>query len=254
METITKVNEQKEENIEEEYHVVISKYDSLKTFFKALAIFAVWMAFTFLLEGMLLTLQRPEAVINRLLYTVITNIIIGTVIALYFVRYNHQQENIDRKKFGFRRPTYTVLAVVFGFILGLILYIVQNPPTLNPIVIVNAYAQVLVVTIAEIIICWVIMGSITEHVSKGRFGDKGSKIIAVLVSSILFGIYHFAHSPPFNTVNMVLLLTVIGIITSVFYFTVRDVYATIVFHNFLGIFGVINALQASGNLKIYTAP
>jgi membrane protease YdiL (CAAX protease family) len=212
------------------------------------------MLFTYLLEGMLLTLQRPEAVVNRLLYTVITNMVIGTIIALYFVRYNHKVNNFDRKTFGFRSPRYSILAVTVGFVAGLILYIVQNPPTLNPIIIANAYAQVLVVTIAEIIVCWVIMGGITENLIKGRLGEIFSIIIAILVSSVLFGIYHFAHSPPFNTVNMVILLTFIGVITGIFYFIVRDIYGTIVFHNFLGIFGVISALKTTGNLTAYTTP
>ena len=98
------------------------------------------------------------------------------------------------------------------------------------------------------------MGSITENLTKGRLGEIFSIIIAILVSSVLFGIYHFAHSPPFNTLNMVLLLTFIGLITSIFYFIVRDIYGTIVFHNFLGIFGVISALKATGNLTAYTTP
>jgi membrane protease YdiL (CAAX protease family) len=162
--------------------------------------------------------------------------------------------NFDRKTFGFRSPRYSILAVTVGFVAGLILYIVQNPPTLNPIIIANAYAQVLVVTIAEIIVCWVIMGGITENLIKGRLGEIFSIIIAILVSSVLFGIYHFAHSPPFNTVNMVILLTFIGVITGIFYFIVRDIYGTIVFHNFLGIFGVISALKTTGNLTAYTTP
>lgn len=35
-------------------------------------------------------------------------------------------------------------------------------------------------------------------------------IVAAIVASVLFGVYHFAHSPPFNTVDLVVLLTAIG--------------------------------------------
>jgi hypothetical protein len=76
---------------------------------------------------------------------------------------------------------------------------------------------------------------------------------AALVASVLFGLYHFAHSAPFNTVEMVALLTVVGLVTSAFFFVARDVYATIVFHNFLGMFGVVQALSASGRLEAFTA-
>lgn len=51
-----------------------------------------------------------------------------------------------------------------------------------------------------------------------------------------------------------MLLTVIGLVTSVFFFVSRDVYGTIVFHNFLGIFGVIQALERSGNLGGFQSP
>jgi membrane protease YdiL (CAAX protease family) len=223
-------------------------------FLIAFAIFAIWMISTYLLEGMLLTLQRPEAVINRLLYTVIANIIIGTLITIYFIKYNRKDNEIKLRKFGFRSMKYSIFAVILGFGAGFVMYFAQTPPSLNPIVIANAYAQVLVVTIAEILVCWVIMGSITEKVTKEKVGNTFSIILAILVSSLLFGFYHFAHSPPFNTLNMVILLTIIGIITSIFYFIVRDIYGTIVFHNFLGIFGVISALKATGNLAAYTTP
>jgi hypothetical protein len=46
----------------------------------------------------------------------------------------------------------------------------------------------------------------------------------------------------------------IGLVTSVFFFVSRDVYGTIAFHNFLGIFGVIGALDASGNLTSFERP
>src|SRR3712207_9281586 len=49
-------------------------------------------------------------------------------------------------------------------------------------------------------------------------------------------------------------LTVIGLVTSVFYFASRDVYGTVAFHNFLGIFGVIRALESSGTLGSFERP
>jgi CAAX prenyl protease-like protein len=79
-------------------------------------------------------------------------------------------------------------------------------------------------------------------------------VLAAIVSSVLFGVYHFAHSPPFNTVGFVVLLTVIGLVTSLFYFVSRDVYGTIAFHNFAGILGVVRALESSGTLGSYERP
>ena len=72
---------------------------------------------------------------------------------------------------------------------------------------------------------------------------------AALAASVLFGLYHFAHSSPFSTIPMVALLTGVGFVTSAFFFLSRDIYATIVLHNFLGVFGVVQALAASGRLE-----
>jgi hypothetical protein len=69
------------------------------------------------------------------------------------------------------------------------------------------------------------------------------------MSSILFGLYHYAHSPPFNTTGMVLFLSFIGLFTGLFFFISRNVYATIVFHNFFGIKGVLQALDKADKLS-----
>jgi hypothetical protein len=52
---------------------------------------------------------------------------------------------------------------------------------------------------------------------------------------------------------MVAFLSVIGLVTSVVFFVSRDVYATILFHNFLGTFGVVQALAAQDNLASFTS-
>ena len=72
---------------------------------------------------------------------------------------------------------------------------------------------------------------------------------AAIAASVLFGLYHFAYSSPFSTIPMVALLTGVGFVTSAYFFLSRDIYATIVFHNFLGVFGVVQALAASGRLE-----
>lgn len=66
------------------------------------------------------------------------------------------------------------------------------------------------------------------------------------MASVLFGVYHFAHSAPFNEPGMVLFLTGIGCVTSLWWFASRDVYGTAIFHNFFGVTGVLAALTAGG--------
>lgn len=144
------------------------------------------------------------------------------------------------------------MRIIFGLALGLAVYVLQGAPSLDLIVLTNAFSQVLVVSVAEVVVCWAVVGAVMEAVLRSR-GRVVSTIGGALVASALFGLYHFAHSAPFNTAGMVALLSVVGLFTSAFFFIVRDIYATIAFHNFLGMFGVVQALAATGQLGAFTA-
>jgi hypothetical protein len=103
------------------------------------------------------------------------------------------------------------------------------------------FSQTLPSSIAEVVICWAVVGTAFESTFFRRNSKKLTSIIlAATVSIILFGIYHFAHSPPFNQSNMVLFLMYPGALSSIVYFIGRDIYATIAFHNFQALFGVMN--------------
>jgi membrane protease YdiL (CAAX protease family) len=82
----------------------------------------------------------------------------------------------------------------------------------------------------------------------------GSMAIAIVSAALVFGLYHFAHSPPFNTPAMVLLLSIVGVATGIFFFLGGDLYSTIVLHNAFAIRGVMQALAESGNLDRYASP
>ena len=109
------------------------------------------------------------------------------------------------------------------------------------------------VSLAEVLVCWAVAGSVAESLLRYR-RRRVSVILAAIITSVLFGAYHFAHSPPFNTVGFVIPLTAVGLGTSLFFFVSRDVYGTIAFHNFLGVFGVIRALEASEALANFERP
>jgi hypothetical protein len=220
----------------------------------AIALYLVWVVATYLLEGRVLTFQRPEDIGARLLYALIANIVIGIGGSALVIRLLSNSGEILTRQAGFRGIGHAVVAVVIGGVLGFVLYALQGAPTFNPVVIINAYAQVLVGSIAEVLVCWAVVGSVAESLLRDRRGRWVSVVLAAFIASVLFGVYHFAHSPPFNTVGTVVFLSVIGLVTSVFFFVSRDVYGTIVFHNFQGIFGVIGALETSGTLVSFEQP
>jgi hypothetical protein len=126
-------------------------------------------------------------------------------------------------------------------------------PSWDPIILLNGFAQTLVVSIAEVLVWWAVLS--VSVASLRIFENKIASIAMGLVASaIAFGIYHFAHSPPFNTLRMVVLLTIVGLFSGLYFFLSRNVYGTIVFHNFLALKGVTQALADSGRLQAFAQP
>jgi hypothetical protein len=99
---------------------------------------------------------------------------------------------------------------------------------------------VLVVSIAEVVVCWVLLGAVLRNALRPGVMFAG---VAVVFAALAFGVYHFAHSPPFNTPAMVLLLSGVGVATGTFFFMGCDLYSTTVLHNAFAIRGVIQLIR-----------
>jgi hypothetical protein len=218
-----------------------------------ITLFVLWMLATYLLEGRILTLQRPEAISARIIYTIVANLLIGTIGAVMIVRTFSRSSSIPLMAFGFTSHVRTVVSVIIATIIGVSFLFIQRPPSWNPIILLNGFAQTLVVSIAEVLVCWVVMG--VSIASLHIFEKKRLSItLGLVASAIAFGVYHFAHSPPFNTLRMVALLTIVGLLSGLYFFLSRNVYGTIIFHNFLALKGVTQALADSGRLQAFAQP
>lgn len=213
-----------------------------------LALYALWVGLTYLLEGRLLTLRRPEARRQRAVYAVVANILVGVALAGWLLSVLVDTGKIELHRAGFQDATRIVLSVLVAALLGLLFFRLQRPPSRHPMVVLNGFAQVWTVSVAEVMVCWAVISAVTEE-SLRDTSEVLAIVVAALVASALFGVYHIAHSPPFNRPEMVLRLTGIGLLTSLFFFISRDVYGTIVFHNFFALFGVLRALAQTGKLK-----
>ena len=223
--------------------------------FVAMGMYGIWTTMTWLLEGRIQTLLRPEATADRIVYTGVANLLVGTVLALWLVREFLASGFSTRERLGFRSPVHTLVAVLLAGALGVVLYVVQQPPSTEPVVVLNAFAQVLPVSIAEIVVCWVVVGgSVLALLRERGTNEHLAKALATVVSSVLFGVYHLAHSPPFDTPEMIGLLTGVGVVTSLFYFVGQSAYGALVLHNFLALFGVTSALAEAGQLGTYQEP
>ncbi|MFC7096388.1 type II CAAX prenyl endopeptidase Rce1 family protein [Halobaculum marinum] len=226
----------------------------------ALGTYAAWTLLTWLLEGRIRTLLRPDATLDRLVYTLVANVLVGTVLALVVagalvVGATVATGTVSRRDLGFPGWRRSVAAALVGGALGLGVFTLQGPATTDPVVLVNVYAQVLPVSIAEVTVCWVVVGGTVAAVIRRSGGsDTVARVASLGVASVCFGAYHFAHSPPFDTLEMVVLLTVVGVATSVVYAASGSVYGALAFHNALALYGVVASLAASERLASYGRP
>jgi hypothetical protein len=219
-----------------------------------LGLYVLWTGATWLLEGRLLTLLRPEAVGARVAYVVLANMLVGTLGALWVLRRLTGEGVLAPGQAGFRTGRRTAASVAAGPALGLGAYLLQGAPSLDPLVVLNGFCQTLTVSIAEVLVCWAVIGAGAEALLLRPRGRAQAVLGGAGAASALFGLYHVAHSPPFDTAAMVLLLSGVGLATSLFFFVARDVYGTIAFHNFLAVFGVVQALAAADGLAGYAEP
>jgi hypothetical protein len=212
----------------------------------SIGIFFVWTLATYLLEGRLLTFHRPEAVADRFIYTAVANVLIGIFGSIIVIKFFLTKTWVSIPGFyGVIGTKHLFLGIALGLALGIVFFFTQPFSSRHPVLILNAYSQVLVVSIAEVIVCWVLVGGSIANLGKNPIYI----FLALIISSLLFGLYHFGHSPPFNTLKMVVMLSIVGLFTGLFYFLTKSIYGTILFHNFMGMKGVTDALAESGGIE-----
>jgi membrane protease YdiL (CAAX protease family) len=115
----------------------------IKFIITAIAIYLVWILATYLLEGRIHLLQKPNP-LGRLIYAVIANMILGTVIAIWLLKPPIFQRFVTLKQLGFQSSVRRIIItfVVAGLI-GFTLFVIQKPASLNTIVILNVFSQTL---------------------------------------------------------------------------------------------------------------
>jgi hypothetical protein len=219
----------------------------------ALAVYVVWTAATYLLEGRVGTLHRPDSSLTRALYALVANILLGIALPVWVLhRLGKSTPNLAPSA-GFRRARHTLPWLLVGVILGATFYVLRTARWHDPIVLLNAFAQLWPTSSAEVLVCWSLLGASVEQTARRRHSRAATLLLAASASSLLFGVYHLAHSPPFNSLRIILLLTAVGGFTSLFFFVSRDVYASIVLHNFFALFGVLEAMQTAAELRAFGA-
>lgn len=212
-----------------------------KTALVSLGIYVVWVFATYVLEGRINLFHRNDPT-GHLLYTVVANMGIGTGLSFIALRLAIHSEQQTQETMGFCTGLRTILFLTVFSIVGFGIIVTQKPGAFKPLIILNVFLHVLPISIAEVVVCWAVMGTCVKYLSK-KYGKAISLILAIVAATLLFAIYNFAHSAPFNQSKMVLFLMLPGISTSLIYFLIRDLYSTIIFHNFLALVGIMQSID-----------
>jgi hypothetical protein len=198
---------------------------TLKLLVIPFAIYTAWLLETFLLEGSMHTFERfdPPGVF---LYTIIVCIITGIVTPLLYIRNTFISGAVNMFHIGFRSLRYTFLTCFLTCSICYGAVILFNPFGNDRFAFLNAFILLLPSAIASVMMCWVLMGThVQAFVRSG--GAIVSISIGIMVTTVLFVVTTFAYFPAFPQQDMIFSSVIIGIIAAIFFFAVREVYATI---------------------------
>ena len=188
-------------------------------------IYTAWLLETFLLEGSMHTFERFDPS-GLFFYTIIACIITGIVAPILYIRNTFISGAVNTFHIGFRSLRYTFFACVLTCSIGYGSVILFNPFGTDRFAFLNAFILLLPSAIASVMMCWVLMGThVQAFVRNG--GVIISIFIGIMVTTVLFGMTTFAYFPSTLHQNALISSVSIGIVAAIFFFAVREVYATI---------------------------
>src|SRR5215208_2320924 len=95
----------------------------------AIGLYVLWVLATYLLEGRIQTLLRPEATDARLSYALVANVFIGIGGSALVIRFLSRTGTVSTEQAGFRGLGHAALAVVIGAVIGFVFYALQGAPS-----------------------------------------------------------------------------------------------------------------------------
>jgi len=203
-------------------------------------VYLLWVAATWFLEKRVGLFARYDPV-GRTTYAVVANVLVGTVLAALAMRRIERPFGEPRT-----RPLLLALVAIAG---GAFVAKAAPPGARDPIVFVNAFAQILPTSIAEVVTCWLLVGAAVQLATR-RAGRVPATVLGVLVGDLVFAVYHVAHSAPFDQPAMIAFLALPGLVTGVIVLVARDWTAGILAQNLFAMIGVTK----SADLDVFRHP
>ena len=188
-------------------------------------VFLAWLLEIFLLAGNNHLLAHPDPA-GIALYTVVGCVLTGMVIPLICIRKAFVTGAVNMFQIGFRPVHRTILACSATGAFGLGMIVLFNPFGTDRFAFANALILVLPTAVASVMVCWVLAGThVQAFVRNG--GAALSISTGVVVTTLLFASAMIATDPSVRQEGSLFWPVCTGIGAALFFFAVRDVYATV---------------------------
>lgn len=201
-----------------------SRHRAIRLLVIPLAVYGAWLLEVFLFGGGVHLFLVPEAA-GVILYTIVACILVGMVATVLLMRRAFLSGEVNMLQFGFRSRERTIAATALT---GVVLYgaiVLTNPFGPDKSAFASAFLLLLPTGIASVMICWVLVG--THLQALVRNGGAALTIpVGVVITSILFTVSTLAMVPGAGVAESSVVYIGAGGIAAVFFFAVRDVWAT----------------------------
>jgi|WetSurMetagenome_2_1015567.scaffolds.fasta_scaffold73399_2 hypothetical protein len=189
-------------------------------------VYCAWVLESFLLEGNSHLFMNPEP-LGLVVYTLVGCVLTGMIIPVVCIHKAFVTGAVNMYQIGFRSLRRTVLACSVTGALGYAVVVGMNPFGADKLAFAYAFMLLLPTAIASVMICWVLIGTHVQAFVRGG-GALISISVGVVVTSLLFGMTSLAHGTFLQGQDTLFWSVCTGLMVSLFFFAVRDIYATII--------------------------
>lgn len=187
-----------------------------------LIVYLAWALEVFLFEGRAALFLHPDPA-GVLLYTCMACILVGLIIPVLLLRHTFLAGAVNMHQLGFRSLRRTTIMAVLTLVIIWTAVVLQNPFGSDRITFIAAFLLLLPTGIASVMVCWVLVGTHVQALVRNR-GTLVSILSGTIVTGILFGLAAQSLQPGGDAGSFIRLLSA-GILSALFFFAVRDVWA-----------------------------
>lgn len=188
-----------------------------------LVLAGAWILETFLFAGWPQVLLHKEPA-GLLFYTLMTCIIIGILLPALLMRQAFLRGDVNMHQFGFRSLRRTFLMAGLTLLIVWMAVVLQNPFGANRPGFVSVFLLLLPTGIATAMVCSVLLGTHVQAFVRER-GALAAIFAGTVVSALVFALSLSFHFPDALTPASFLRFLSAGVLSALFFFAVRDVWA-----------------------------